>query len=620
MASRRKRAKKKSPRRPRSAAPGHGAAASAQPHPSSGLVLAAMVPLIIAIGASLMLVLQHLDALSLPGCGPGSACAELTQGAWGKVPLVNWPVSFVGLAYFLALLGAWIQAGRARGVSIALKYLVWVGAAFSVMFIMVMIFSRHLCWYCLAVHVANFGFLVTVQRSATASAASLKPLVWIGVVFLVASGAQEGARRSFKQLAEKKAEREQAESTQRIIESTTAGRTEGFTGRHLIGPAEAPIRLVIISDYQCPDCKRIEAQASAILDQRDDISLSAKHFPMCTDCNRNARKTLHPNACWAARAAETAGILRGNDGFWQMHRWLFDRGGAFTDAELHQGLRELGYDPQQLQQFLGIMQSRQPLELITADTDEASALGLHYTPMVFINGVELKGWNAPNALIRAVAALAATNPPRQTAAHDRPPAAAKKYVADWREQPARSIPADSRAWTIGPQDAKVDVVVWGDYQEPFTAEADGILRRIAASRPDTRYTFRHFPFNQECNPATQSNRHPLACRAAQAAEAAGALGGTDGYWKMHDWLMSNQRQFSDATLRGAAADMGLDPEALFAQMETPDVAAAITEDARAGKTLGLRSIPMIFINNKFVPRWRFQEHRTLQRMIEEAAQ
>lgn len=579
-----------------------------------------MVPLIFAIGASLMLVLEHVGGLSLPGCGPGSACAELTRGVWGKVPLVNWPVSFVGLAYFIGLLVAWIQAGRGSGVSTALRYAARLGGAFSVMFVVVMILNRHLCWYCLAAHLGNFAFLVLMERCPKVPAAAWRPLLWGGLAFLVVSAGQEGTRRSFKHLAVEDAERRLAKSTGQIIElggDTVVGR---FIGRYRIGPEAAPIRLMIISDYQCPDCKRIEAQANAILAQRDDISLSAKHFPMCTDCNRNASKTLHPNACWAARAAETAGILRGNDGFWQMHRWLFDRGGAFTDAELHQGLRELGYDPQQLQQFLGIMQSRQPLDLIAADTDEASALGLHYTPMVFINGVELKGWNAPNALARAVAALAATNPPRQTAAHDRPPPAAEKYVADWREQPARRIPADSRAWTIGPVNAKVDVVVWGDYQEPFTAEADAILRRIAASRSNTRYAFRHYPFNKECNPSTRSTRHPLACRAAQAAEAAGTLGGADAYWAMHDWLMSNQQRFSDATLRGAAADMGLDTESLFAEMESTEVGEAIAEDARAGKGLGLGSIPMIFINNKFVPRWRFQEHRTLQRMIEEASQ
>ncbi len=573
-----------------------------------------------------MLVLEHVGGLSLPGCGPGSACAELTQGVWGKVPLVNWPVSFVGLSYFTALAVGWLAN---RGAfSAAIRWLVRGGGVISAGFVLIMAVEQHLCWYCITAHAGNFAFWVLVERLPIRAIPLAHVIAPVGLTFAVVTIALAAVRWQRLDAITAKAERDLAQTTEQIIEAARIPTEEsaeslwpnGFTGRYHLGPGAAPIRLVIISDYQCPDCKRIEAQANAIFTQRDDVSLSAKHFPMCTDCNRNARKTLHPNACWAARAAEAAGILRGNDGFWQMHRWLFDHGGAFIDAELHQGLRELGYDPQQLQQFLGIMQSRQPLELIAADADEASALGLHFTPMVFINGVELKGWNAPNALARAVAALAATNPPPQTATHDRPPSAAEKYVADWREQPARRIPADSRAWTVGPVNANVDVVVWGDYQEPFSAEADGILRRIAGSRPDTRYTFRHFPFNQECNPVTSSSRHPLACLAAQAAEAAGTLGGADAYWAMHEWLMSNRRQFSDATLRGAAADMGLDPETLFAEMESAEVGEAIAEDARAGRTLGLRSIPMIFINNKFVPRWRFQEHRTLQRMIEEAAQ
>ncbi len=84
--------------------------------------------------------------------------------------------------------------------------------------------------------------------------------------------------------------------------------------------------------------------------------------------------------------------------------------------------------------------------------------------------------------------------------------------------------------------------------------------------------------------------------------------------------MSNQQQFSDEALRQAAVAMGLDAEALFEEMPSADIAAAIADDAQAGRALGLRSIPMIFINNKFVPRWRFQEDRTLQRMIEEASQ
>ena len=60
--------------------------------------------LLVAVGTSGMLVLSHLDALKLPGCGPGSACSDLANGFWGSIrigtvegspdPRFRWPVRF----------------------------------------------------------------------------------------------------------------------------------------------------------------------------------------------------------------------------------------------------------------------------------------------------------------------------------------------------------------------------------------------------------------------------------------------------------------------------------------------------------------------------------------------
>ena len=137
-----------------------------------------------------------------------------------------------------------------------------------------------------------------------------------------------------------------AESLAAVVEAASEkhpdGPSSGFVDDDYQGPFEASIRIVFFSDYQCPDCRRVEAEIRALVSERDDISLSAKHFPLCTDCNRHITKSPHPNACWAARAAEAAGILRGNEGFWQMHYWLFDRSGSFTGAELQAGLSEIG--------------------------------------------------------------------------------------------------------------------------------------------------------------------------------------------------------------------------------------------------------------------------------------
>ena len=233
---------------------------------------------------------------------------------------------------------------------------------------------------------------------------------------------------------------------------------------------------MIISDYQCPDCKRVEGEVRSMLEMRDDVSFSAKHFPMCTQCNRfcEARNfNPHPNACWAARAAEAAGLLQGADGFFRMHHWLFDRQGSFTSAELNAALPELGFDAQEfVQTMTGVLTE----QYVKEDIEEGIQLGLHFTPMVFINGVEVKGWTRPGAVREAIEAVAASAPPPGSATDDVPATAAEKYVNDWRDERVRVLPSRDADWarTPAPRGNRmpVEVVIFGDYVESGTKTLD----------------------------------------------------------------------------------------------------------------------------------------------------
>ena len=113
--------------------------------------------LALSLVASFALTVGHIAKLQLPGCGAGSPCEQLTESAWGKLPLLDWPVSFIGLAYFVALLLAWIAAYRCGSVSAAVKNLVRFGAVVSVMFVIVIFVQGHLCWYCLAMESDHFS-------------------------------------------------------------------------------------------------------------------------------------------------------------------------------------------------------------------------------------------------------------------------------------------------------------------------------------------------------------------------------------------------------------------------------------------------------------------------------
>jgi protein-disulfide isomerase/uncharacterized membrane protein len=601
--------------------------------------------------ASLALVLKHFGAVDLPGCGVGAGCEAASASVWGSIMGV--PVSIIGVGHFIAMLTiTLVSKGRVgwpiiRGMQVAVAgSLIYVGIALG---------ANLICAYCLVIHAANVLLLTTLSASSLPTMHGFLRHAFVGGAAAMASYALLiPTEMRVQAQARRKAEVQLAESTAAIVKQSkpdtktpakaepeatkapaatpqpktdeapaakpaepAAARTKVLDGRYRFGPEAASVRIVIFTDYQCPDCYLIEQELKTLMQNTPGISVGVRYFPLSSKCNpAMGTQDLHPNACWAARAAETAGMLRGVDGFWQMHHWLFDKRGAFTDAELVKGLTELGYDPAAFQQVMtgSVTQAR-----IAEDVEFGQSLGLYFTPMIFINGVELRGWRAPQALTRAVQATLAANPPAATNTADVPADARVKYFQDWREQPRTTFPEGVMRHTLGPAEAKVHAVLIGDYSDKVTGDADGILRLFTnGPKPNIRYSFVQYPANSECNPTTQLKLNASACLAAKAAEAADALAGPQAFWAVHGHLMSHQAKIDAETIREAAVAAGISADDLLDAMQQPFVTDAIANDARIAMTLGIKSLPMVFIDGRFVPRWKLNNENLLAAMIFDA--
>lgn len=572
-----------------------------------------IVFLLIAIAASFILSGDHLGLLEAPGCGDGGGCDQAISGKWGKIPGLNWPVAFIGLAYFASLFIAWMSARIAGGLPTIVKNIIRLGAVFSIMFIVIMAVSGNgFCKYCMAIHLANFGFLLVVELSGKNNKATLRAISWAATAFVIVSGIQFGLMTNVKEEVKAKEEK----STEKIIEAITENKPPRFTGRYTLGPADAPIRIVIFSDYSCPNCQVVEHELGIIMSRRDDVSVSPKHYPFCTDCNSHVSRNMHPASCRAARAAEAAGILGGLEAFEEMHKWLFLKNGRFTTPQLHEKLNKLQLSPSK---FTRLMNGKETLALVQEDIEEAASIGLTHTPMIFINGVELHGSSSPGTVLRAVAKVAKTNPTSNSPTEDHPISAHDRYLEQWKIQATKRLPADNTKWPKGSDSPAVTVVLWGDFFESNTNEADEILRKLANLRSDMKYVFRHFPANADCNPLVTKTVNPMACQAALAAEAAGKLAGSKGYWAMHKWLMELQDTLSDNLLRSAAKRIGIDPDKFLDEMQSTGVAEALSKDVSAAQRLGASTIPWIYINGKRVPGWRLEGFNILEEIIQEAA-
>lgn len=549
--------------------------------------------------ASFALSLRHLGIGALPGCGLESACDRAMASAWGSLPGLDWPVAHVGSAHFLGLLGAWgLSRGRwSRGLTGWAR----AGGALSLVYLAALASLGEACPYCLTAHAGNLAFLGIALRAGRGP--GTRGLAAYGLVALGATLGLAGAESSARARDERA-----LEEGARTVPSTA---TSVFTGRHRVGPEQAAVRIVVFSDFQCPDCRRIDAEALALVEERDDVSLSVKHFPLSTDCNPRARelgKNVHPNACWAARAAEAAALLSGSDAYWRMSHWLFERKGAFDPPALEAGARELGLDPAAL---VRTVRGAQTEALVQADIDEALALGIATTPMVFLNGVELRGWQRKDALRRAVELMARTPPAGAEADH--PPTALEKCLEDWRQQPPLALPPPGRGSEGA--DAEPVIVVYGDYLDPGSRELD---RRIAALRerhPELTYSFRSFPLDASCA-AGLPDANPGACLVARAYEAAWRTGGRAAAEALHGRLFGIEA--TESALLAAARDAGLDPARFTAALRAPEGLAAVQADVEAARRLGVSVIPTAIVARRIAPRWRFADEPVLERIVEEA--
>ncbi len=622
---------------------------SATPTPPGARFFVGTLALLVATASSGLMSMHRLGAFALPGCSIQSPCEAAARSKWGTLPGLDWPLSYLGFAYFAALLASW-TATRGRW-GMASRALVTLGALPSILLLVVMLKDRLACPYCLAAHGGNLLLVALVWLGASSRrvAAGLAPIVG---VFIVSSGAlllgdsaaqkplkaREKAKldASLAKLDEPKAPApndkpvpsDKPAPSAPIAKPANPAEPPGaasqepapFMGRYYWGSSNPKVRLVMFVGYQCPDCKVMEELIQDLVKRKQDwIQLSIKHFPLCSMCNPNMQgQNPHPNGCWAARAAEAAGILGGNDAFQSMSYWLFSKGGAFNDAELNAAIDALGLDRRA---FKDAMKSDETLRRVQADIQDGMDIGLVETPMILVNGVEMRGWRADpkgsvQALENRLGPLVATG---RSSPNQRPAGAIDRFVGNWANGEKTMWGDRKVSYMVAPVDAPVDIQVWGDLLDPGTAALDAKLRELVGDNNQIRYQIRYFPVDKACNPEAPRTVYPGSCEATRALEAAGRLGGPDAYWNTLRWIFAHQKDFSIEKLEAAGPELGFAPALLRVMMENPEIVKAVADEVDLGGRVKLSQIPQLYVNWRHVPRWETSDGKSaLPRIIEAA--
>ena len=142
------------------------------------------------------------------------------------------------------------------------------------------------------------------------------------------------------------------------------------------GPKNAPITVVLFSDFQCPFCGRVEPSLVELEKAYPGkVRIVWKNYPL----------PFHNNAKPAAEAALAA---HEQGKFWQMHETLFKNQQALTAPDLEKYAKDIGLD---MTKFKAAMDSHKFAAQVEADAKQGSALGVSGTPAAFVNGQLVSG-------------------------------------------------------------------------------------------------------------------------------------------------------------------------------------------------------------------------------------
>lgn len=361
--------------------------------------------------------------------------------------------------------------------------------------------------------------------------------------------------------------------------------------------AEHPlVTVVVFTDFECPFCLVMAPVLERLLEEHgDEVRLHHRHMPL----------PIHEHAIGLAMAVEEAREQGGDEAFWAMHDRIFENPGATSDAALAEHARALGLD---VDRFRDAIRFQSHFDRVEDDLTLADRVGARGTPTLYLNGRPVFGalrYGELEAIFAEERGLAQEAIGRGIP-RDQIYAAAMR--GSRREAPPRelsrprerrrldrrvlyAIPVDG-APMRGPREAPVTIVMFSDFECPHCGDVLPTLNALGARYPDQlRFLFRHNPLPS----------HSRALPAAIAASEAYAQRGDEGFWQMHDLLMSNPRGLADEHLIAYAEQVGLDAGRFRAALGGRAHRDAVEADQALAARFGATGTPTFFVNGRVIP-------------------
>ncbi len=325
------------------------------------------------------------------------------------------------------------------------------------------------------------------------------------------------------------------------------------------GKRDAPVTVVIYSDFQCPYCSRVEPTLQQVKDTYgpDKVRLVWKNNPL----------PFHQNAKPAAEAAQGAFVLAGNDAFWKWHDTAFKNQGSLSTDSYVKWAQEAGV--KDAAAYKAGLDGHKWADKVEKDLNDGKAAGVQGTPSFFVNGVFINGAQPfdqfkktiDQELQKAQAKIAAGTPKTRVyvemTKENKKNAPAKPDEEEKEDDKSVFKVPVGNSPVLGSPNALVTIVEFSDFQCPFCSRVEPTLKGLRDKYGDKiRFVWKHEPLPF----------HPAAEPAAEASAEVRAEKGDKGFWDVHDKFFADQKDLMNgkdanvdaivkiATEAGASAD------------------------------------------------------------------
>jgi protein-disulfide isomerase len=198
------------------------------------------------------------------------------------------------------------------------------------------------------------------------------------------------------------------------------------------------------------------------------------------------------------------------------------------------------------------------------------------------------------SMLGLISASAYAMSPAATTAPAQPRVLEAQAVPDWLgpldfpEPPSEDdVFNDPGTPVLGNPSGDVSVVEFFDYHCPYCKVVAPALMQLIEEDAGVRLVLKDYPI--------------LSADSVAGARAALAAAKQGRYREMHQALMAHSGSFSRSAIEEIAVGLGIDPQRMFADMESPEIQAQIQRHLDQGQGLGMRGTPGFIFSDKQVP-------------------